>query len=260
MIMPMGQPHRQRAALFRGNYPLLLVGLLVSVANLSGQAGGYHTEYYRDEDSFRRGINLFPFEVHEDHYLKVVIDESAFVREMLWYTPGDSLLKIRYYEYDPADGSLRRMVELTPDSLVLRKVLFGDEAKSREFLEYFYGIEFVKDYRDRFTEVFYDSTQRPTAYRIMSTRGKLVGAVFLDYDSLGYLVNETWFQGEEMQRIRELRYIFHRDTRVQEVIERGREGQVVSHVRIKTDPKRVTAPGLSLGVEVVPDTAATRPN
>ncbi len=245
--------------------------LLLVVAAIFAQAGS-RSEYFRDEDAFKRGISLFPFEIHEAGFLKVTYGDQGFVQALAWYTVGDSLLKTRTYEYWPDDLSIKRMLELTPDSIVVREMLFGDEPRSRRFIEYVYGVEFVTDFRDRFTEVFYDTSLASVAFKIMSTRGNLIGAIFLDYDSLGYLTNETWFQGEDMRRVREFRYIFHRDTGEQEVIERGREGQVVSHVRIKVDPhRRIAATGLGVGaeqllddpspppVEAPPDTTGTEP-
>ncbi len=250
----------------------LLIGVLFGLgAPLSGQAGS-RSEYFRDEDAFKRGISLFPFEIHEAGYLKVTSDDQGFVQALAWYTAGDSLLKTRTYEYWPDDLSVKRMLEMTSDSIVVRELLFGDEPRSRRFIEHVYGVEFVTDFRDRFTEVFYDTSLATVAFKIMSTRGNLIGAIFLDYDSLGYLTNETWFQGDDMRRVREFRYIFHRETGEQEVIERGREGQVVSHVRIKTDPhQRIPATGLGIGaqqlldgssqspVEAPPDTVGTEP-
>ncbi len=242
-----------------------LPALLLGIAVLAAQSHPPRADYYRDESGFRAGIKLFPFEVHEDDYLKVDLDNLGFVQLMSWYTRTDSLQKTRSYEYwqnspagRAADGSIKRMLELTADSLIIREVLFGDEPKSREFIAYAYGVDFVADFRNRFTEVRVDSAQHITSYRILSTQGELIGAIFLDYDSLGFLTNETWFQGDEMKRVREFRYIFHRDTPEQEVIERGRAGQVVSHVRIKTDPHR--RPGYGLGVTPEVLLAPARPD
>jgi len=234
------------------------VGIFLLTVLLSSQQPA-RTEYYRSETTFRQGIKLFPFEVHEADYLKVAYDDQGFVWLMSWHTREDLLIKTRSYEYWEDDKSIKRLLELTPDSLIIREVLFGDEPKSREFIEYAYGVEFVPDFRNRFTEVRVDSTFRVMSYKFMSTQGQLIGAVFLDYDSLGFLTNETWFQGEKMRRVREFRYIFHRDTGEQEVIERGREGQVVSHVRIKTDPHKRTGWGLGVDLEELLDTTATKP-
>ena len=245
--------HTQRRITVRRAFLPRQLALLLGIAVLTGQSHPPPTDYYRDEAGFRAGIKLFPFEIHEDDYLKVVLDDLGFVQLMSWYTRTDSVLKTRSYEYwenspdgRAADGSIKRLLELTADSLIIREVLFGDEPKSREFIAYAYGVDFVVDFRNRFTEVRVDSVRRITSYRILSTQGELIGAVFLDYDSLGFLTNETWFQGDEMKRVREFRYVFHRDTAEQEVIERGRAGQVVSHVRIQTDPHR--RPGYGLGV------------
>ena len=231
-----------------------IMGLAVALAFVSAQQTAAHTEYYRDEAGFRAGIKLFPFEVHEGDYLRVTYDALGFVELMSWYSRTDALQKTRSYEYrEDASGhrapgsSMRRLLELTPDSLIIREVIFGDEPKSREFIEYAYGVDFVSDFLNRFTEIRVDSERRTTSYRILSTQGDLIGAIFLDYDSLGYLTNELWFQGKEMKRVREFRYRFHRESGVQEVIERGREGQVVSHVRIKPNPHQ--RPGYGLGVE-----------
>ena len=152
--------------------------------------------------------------------------------------------------------SVKRMLEFTPDSLIQRELLFGDEPKSREVISYIYGVEYVSDFRDRFTEVIYDSSQVIVAYKIMATQGQLIAAVFLDYDSLGFLTNESWFHSDDMQRVREFRYIFHRETGQQEVIERGRDGQVVSHVRIELDPHRRSGFGLGDSIESILDSTA----
>lgn len=237
----------------------IAAGLLLLAVSLPARQAAPRTEYYRSEETFRQGIKLFPFEVHEADYVKVVYDDQGFVRLMSWHTREDSLVKTRSYEYWEDDGSVKRLLELTPDSLIIREVLFGDEPRSREFIEYLYGVEFVPDFRNRFTEVRVDSTCRVVSYKIMSTQGQLIGAVFLDYDSLGFLTNETWFQGEDMRRVREFRYIFHRDTGEQEVIERGREGQVVSHVRIKTDPHKRAGWGLGVDLEELLDTTVDKP-
>ncbi|MEE9464824.1 MAG: hypothetical protein V3W14_04515 [Candidatus Neomarinimicrobiota bacterium] len=234
-------------SIFRWGSHIFIAGVLCLCA-LAGRQQDTRTEYYRDEDTFKQGIRLFPFEIHDADYLKVTYDGHGFVELMAWYTLEDSLLKTRSYEYWPDDRSVKRMLELTPDSVIVRELLFGDELRSRRFIEYVYGVEFVSDFRDRFTEIFYDSSKATVAFKIMSTRGNLIGAIFLDYDSLGYLTNETWFQGDQMKRVREFRYIFHRESGEQEVIERGVEGQVVSHVRIKTDPHQ-QVPVTGLGVE-----------
>ena len=232
---------------------------MLLAVSLTGRQAAPRTEFYRSEETFRAGIKLFPFEVHEADYLKVVYDDQDFVRLMSWHTREDSLIMTRSYEYWEDDGSVKRLLELTPDSLIIREVLFGDEPRSREFIEHVYGVEFVPDFRNRFTEVRVDSTYRVVSYKIMSIQGQLIGAVFLDYDSLGFLTNETWFQGEDMRRVREFRYIFHRDTGEQEVIERGREGQVVSHVRIKTDPHKRAGWGLGVDLEELLDTLRAAP-
>ena len=219
---------------------------------LLGQVSGPRSEFYRDEEAFKRGIKLFPFEIHDDDYLTVEYDDLGFVGQLRWYSREDQLLKTRSYAYWPDDNSIKRMLEFTPDSLILRELLFGDEPRSRELITFLYGVDFVSDFRDRFTEVIYDPDQIAAVYKIMSTRGNLIGAIFLDYDSLGYLVGETWFRGDDMQRVREFQYVFHRDTGEQEVIERGSEGQVVSHVRIK-DPHRISAWELNLDLVEPPD-------
>ncbi len=239
---------------------------MLLAVSLPARQAAPRTEYYRSEETFRQGIKLFPFEIHEADYLKVVYDDQDFVRLMSWHTREDSLIMTRSYEYWEDDGSVKRLLELTPDSLIIREVLFGDEPRSREFIEHVYGVEFVPDFRNRFTEVRVDSTYRVVSYKIMSIQGQLIGAVFLDYDTLGFLTNETWFQsqrgpsgGEELKRVREFRYIFHRDTGEQEVIERGREGQVVSHVRIKTDPHKRAGWGLGVDLEELLDTMRAVP-
>lgn len=223
---------------------------------LRGQDRPIQIEYYRTEIAFKRGIQLYPFEVHEDDYLRVSYDERGFVSKLEWFTSKDSLLRTRDYTYWPDDMSVQRMLEFTADSLILRELLFGDEPKSREVIGYLYGVDVVADFRDRFTEVIYDSSRTIVAYKIMATRGNLIAAVFLDHDSLGFLTNETWFQGDEMQRVRSFRYIFHRETGEQEVIERGRDGQVVSHVRVKLDPRKVAAYGLDDSIENILNTPA----
>ncbi len=225
----------------------LIVGVLC-LGNLTGRNQGPRTEYFRSEQTFKQGLRLFPFEIHDADYLKVDYDQHGFVDLMAWYTSEDSLLKTRSYEYWPDDFSVKRMLELTADSVIVREMLFGDELRSRQFIEYVYGVDFVSDFRDRFTEIFYDSSKTQVAFKIMSTRGNMIGAIFFDYDSLGYLTNETWFQGDQLKRVREFRYVFHRESSEQEVIERGKEGQVVSHVRIKTNPHQ-RVPVTGLGVE-----------
>ena len=219
---------------------------------LRSQTSAQRSEYYRSENAFKRGIELFPFEVHENHYLKVEYNNRDFVSAMHWYSQADSLLRSRTYTYWPDDMSVQRMLDFTPDSLIQRELLFGDEPKSRELIGYVYGVDYVSDFRDRFTEVIYDSSQAIVAYKIMATQGQLIAAIFLDYDSLGFLTNETWFQGAGLQRVREFRYIFHRETGQQEVIERGRDGQVVSHVRIKLDPHRRPSFGWRKRQQVMP--------
>ena len=233
-------------------------GLLLLTTLLLAQVSGPRSEYYRDEEAFKRGINLFPFEIHEDDYLNVEYDDFGFVGRLRWFNRQDGLLKTRTYAYWPDDNSVKRMLEFTPDSLILRELLFGDEPRSRELIAFIYGVDFVSDFRDRFTEVIYDTAQIEVAYKIMSTQGNLIGAIFLDYDSLGYLVGETWFRGDDMRRVREFQYVFHRDTGEQEVIERGSEGQVVSHVRI-TDPHRVSAGELNLDIIEPPDSLQVDP-
>jgi hypothetical protein len=226
---------------------------------LAAQSVFPRIEYFRNEVTFRQGIKLFPFEIHEADYLKVRYDELGFVQLMSWHTREDSLVMTRSYEYWEDDGSIKRLLELSPDSLIIREVLFGDEPKSREFIEYLFGVEFVPDFRNRFTEVRVDSLQRMVSYKIMSAQGQQIGAVFMDYDSLGFLTNETWFQGTAMKRVREFRYIFHRDTGEQEVIERGREGQVVSHIRVKKDPHQTAGWGLGMEAEQLQDTPSAEP-
>jgi hypothetical protein len=237
---------------------LLLAGAVLP-GLLAAQSVFPRTEYFRNEETFRQGIKLFPFEIHEAGYLKVRYDELGLVRLMSWHTQEDSLVMTRSYEYWEDDGSVKRLLELTPDSLIVREVLFGDEPKSREFIEYLYGVEFVPDFRNRFTEVRVDSLQRTVSYRVMSTQGQQIGAVFMDYDSLGFLTNETWFQGKAMKRVREFRYIFHRDSGEQEVIERGREGQVVSHIRVKKNPHQTAGWGLGMEAEQMQDTPPSKP-
>jgi hypothetical protein len=238
------------------NFTWPLLGLLTL---LFAQEPTSRTEFFRTEEAFRQGIKLFPFEVHEDDYLKVVYDERGFVQLLSWHTREDSLLMTRSYEYWEDDASIKRLLELTPDSLIIREVLFGDEPKSREFIEHVYGVEFVPDFRNRFTEIRVDSTGRTASYKVRTIQGELLGAGFMDYDSLGFLTNETWFQGEDMTRVREFRYKFHRETGEQEVIERGRGGQVVSHVRIKTDPRQREGYGLGMEVEGLMDTTTVSP-
>ncbi|MFC1747011.1 hypothetical protein ACFLZR_01590, partial [Candidatus Neomarinimicrobiota bacterium] len=160
-------------------------------------------------------------------------------------TRDDSLLKFRMYAYWEDDQSIKRMTELRPDSVLLRELLFGDEPRSREFIRYLVGGTVVADFRDRFTEVIFDTLQRPVIFRITSTQGAVIGVIFLNYDHFGYLINETWYEGEARQLIREFSYVFHRATGEVEVIERGRDGQVASHVRIQ-DPHRVTGDRLGL--------------
>ena len=237
-----------------------IIGLLLTLAAvpmlLWSQESARRTEFFRSETAFKRGMELFPFEVHEDDYLKVEYNERDFVSAMYWYSREDSLKRSRTYTYWPDDMSVQRMLEFTPDSLIQRELLFGDEPKSREVISYIYGVDYVSDFRDRFTEVIYNSSQVIVAYKIMATQGQLIAAVFLDYDSLGFLTNESWFHSDQMQRVREFRYIFHRDTGQQEVIERGRDGQVVSHVRIELDPHRRPGFGLGDSIENILDSTA----
>ncbi len=240
-------------------------GVLFLVLALSAQQAP-RTEYYRSEVTFRQGIKLFPYEVHEADYLKVDYDDQGLVRLLSWYTREDSLTMTRSYEYWEDDGSIKRLFELTADSLIIREVLFGDEPRSREFIEYLYGVDFVPDFRNRYTEVRVDSSNRVVSYKIMSIQGQLIGGVFLDYDSSGFLMNETWFQSqqdaagqEQLKRVREFRYIFHRDTGEQEVIERGREGQVVSHIRLTVDPHIRSGWNLGVPLEELVDTTTASP-
>ena len=242
----------------RWGVPVVLLCLL-SFTSAMSQQGSIKTEYYRSETSFKQGIELFPFEVHETDYLKVVYNSRGFVETLQWFSRQDVLQKSRVYSYWPDDMSIKRMIEFTPDSLIIRELLFGDEPKSGEVIGYLYGVDKVADFRDRFTEVIYDSSQTIVAYKIMATQGQQIAAVFLDYDSLGFLTNESWFQGEPMKLARSFRYVFHRDSGEQEVIERGRDGQVVSHVRIKLDPGKVPGYGLGDSIENVLNVSGRKP-
>ena len=238
---------------------LALLPLTAPLLMAEVQGDRQKIEYYRNETAFKRGIELFQFEVHEQDYLEVVYNDRGFVQSLLWYSRLDTLQKSRDYTYWPDDMSVKRMIEYTADSLILRELLFGDEPKSREVISYLYGIDQVADFRDRFTEVIYDSNRVIVAYKIMATHGERIAAVFLDYDSLGYLTNESWFQGEPMKLARSFRYIFHRDSGEQEVIERGRDGQVVSHVRINLNANRVRGYGLGDSMENLLKIPARKP-
>ena len=109
--------------------------VILATAAVSAQPSPPRTEHFRDEDAFKRGISLFPFEIHDAGYLKVTYDGQRFVQVMAWYTAGDSLLRTRTSEYWPDDISVKRMLELTPDSAVARELLFSDEVRPRRFIE-----------------------------------------------------------------------------------------------------------------------------
>ena len=233
------------------------------VTGLLAQQGANAISYYRDETAFRRGLKLFDFEIHQAGYLQVVNNEHGVVKRMNWYSRGDSLKATRTYSYWEDDLSIKRILDTRSDSVIIRELLFGDDRTSHEFIRFVYGPTFLTDYRDRFTEVIYDSTSTISAYKFMSTQGELIGAIFLDYDSTGFLIGESWFHGPKMNRVREFHYRFHRKTGDLKVIERGRGGQVTSHIKIKIDPHRPSADGVGLGIDLehlmntsVPDSVA----
>lgn len=227
---------------------LLIALALVTV--LLSQQGANAISYYRDETAFRRGLKLFDFEIHQAGYLQVINNEHGVVRLMNWYSRSDSLKATRTYTYWEDDLSVKRILDMRSDSVIIKELLFGDERTSHEFIRYVYGPTFLTDYRDRFTEVIYDSTSTISAYKFMSTQGELIGAIFLDYDSTGFLISESWFHGPKMNRVREFHYRFHRDTGELEVIERGRGGQVTSHIKITIDPHRPKTDGVGLGIDL----------
>ncbi len=79
---------------------------MLLAVSLPARQAAPRTEYYRSEETFRQGIKLFPFEIHEADYLKVVYDDQDFVRLMSWHTREDSLIMTRSYEYWEDDGSV----------------------------------------------------------------------------------------------------------------------------------------------------------
>ena len=72
--------------------PVMLLWL-ASFAPAMIQQGSLKTEYYRSEKSFKQGIKLFPFEVHEAGYLKVVYNDRGFVETLQWFSRQDACRK-----------------------------------------------------------------------------------------------------------------------------------------------------------------------
>ena len=96
------------------------------------------------------------------------------------------------------------------------------------YLDYIFSSGFISRDFNYYTEIYYNDG-KPSAYKFSTTHNDhVIGTIYREYNEKDHLVKEAWCKGETSKLLREFSSIFDSSSGGYKLIERDKNGKIVS--------------------------------
>ena len=172
------------------------------------------------------GIKLFHHSMDDAVKLHVQRDVLGKVLYIDWQMEGESeKSRRREFEYFD-DGLLLKLTDKINNEVHI-ETLFGGNEMGSLFIEYLFTPGFIPQHYTYYTEIFYYNN-RASVYKFISMNGHVIGIIYKEFDDKDHLIREAWCKGETSKILREFTSIFDPTTGDYKLIERDRNGKIVT--------------------------------
>jgi hypothetical protein len=214
--------------------PIVLLCLILGVRGQDTQVS--YVKYYRNDRDFVADNPLRATARQGIDHLQVSFNARRQPILKYWISATGDTVRREALSYNE-EGILAARYELDADRNVVRLIKYGAvEPWSVEFRKYALPANQHLTFTDQ-QSVFTLEPGGVVREILFRTVDEVpYGRITLEYDHLGFLREETWWQLPEERPLR--RFVYDHDiwTGVQQIWEFGREGELVSHVALEMAP------------------------
>ena len=183
-------------------------------------------EFYSNFPEMYQGIKLFHDAMDDAGKMHVQRDVIGKVLYIDWNEDGEKEnTRRRNFEYFN-DGTLSKLTDTIGDEIVF-ETWFGENDIAEDFINYLFSSGFIPRDYSYYTEVYF-SEGRPSAYKFSTMDDHIIGTIYREYDEKDHLVKEAWCKGETSKLLREFSSIFDPSSGGYKLIERDRNGNIIS--------------------------------
>ena len=184
-------------------------------------------EFYSNFPQMYQGIKLFHDAMDDAGKMHVQRDVIGKVLYIDWNEEGEKEnMRRRNFEYYN-DGTLAKLTDQIGDKIVY-ETWFGENDIAENFINYIFSSGFIPRDYSYYTEVYY-ADGKPSAYKLSTMDNHVIGTIYREYDEKDHLIKEAWCKGETSKLLREFSSIFDPSSGGYKLIERDRNGDIISH-------------------------------
>ena len=182
--------------------------------------------FYSNFPQMYQGVKLFHDAMDDEGKMRVERDALGKVLFIDWNEEGEEEnYRRRNFEYHN-DGTLSTLTDLINDEKVF-ETWFGENDIAEDFLNYIFSSGFIPNDYSYYTEVYYNEGKQ-NIYRFSTMADHVIGTIYKEYNDKGHLIKESWCKGETSKLLREFTSIFDPKSGGYKLIERDKNGNIVS--------------------------------
>ena len=168
------------------------VSLILSLILLFANSPDF-IKYYNSESDFLSGIEITDTLFHHGNYLKVHTDERGEITKKYYHNKNSELEKYELFYYDSTTQQLHRIDYFDANNMLVKQFRFGKYEKySTEFIHDIYGLDHIRDFGDRMTEIVFREDGQPEQYIFRDADKMIYGKISFLYDETGIKRQKDW--------------------------------------------------------------------
>jgi hypothetical protein len=155
--------------------------------------------------------------------VKITVDATGKTLRREVFTYPDTSDEVRQKEVYDAGGTLKY------------RSIFGPEPQSLSYINYVFGLDSVKQWKDRFTTSELNAAGQPENYRFFDVDAFEYGGMEFDYDSSGRMTRQEWFRRPDNKSMHRYLYDYIPGTDITHIFEYDSNGVLVMDVKLSAD-------------------------
>ena len=212
-------------------YFIFLVGILLS------QETTAFIKYFNNDRDFLGDKPMLASERKAVKHIRVSYNEASQPILKEWINTQGQPDKREIFSYDK-EGKLLSRAILKKNNKPDKVITYGDsEPWGIEFRKYFYNDNVNLSYIDQRSEFQMSAGNQIEQINFFTVDNRHYGSISFTYDRLGFLTNEIWVKGPEIQIIRRFKYQYDIMAQVKQIWEYDRTDNFISHQALQQAPE-----------------------
>ncbi len=192
-------------------------------------------KYFLTEHDFLSNRPVPASEVARQPHIRAEYDERDRLVVIMTVDSSGKILRREVFIYEDTSGEVRQKEVYDADETLKYRTIFGPEPQSLSYINYVFGLDSVKQWRDRFTTSELNAAGQPENYRFFDVDAFEYGGMEFDYDSSGRMTRQEWFRRPDNKSMYRYRYDYIPGTDITHLFEYDSNGVLVMDVKLNAD-------------------------